>query len=247
MSISTAEELAAMRRVGRVVAETIAHLTGVVQPGMTTRELDEEAKTILAGRGARSAPQDHYRFPGTTCLSVNDEIVHGVPGDRVIGPADLVKIDVTAELDGFIADAAVTVPMPKASRTARRLAACAREAFEQARRVARAGIPVTAIGATVERVVRAHGFRVVRELTGHGVGRAIHEPPDVPNWDVPGHAAQLHDGLVIALEPIIAADAVRVVTAPDGWTLRTHNGALAAHFEHTLIIRDGAPEVLTAH
>ena len=246
MSIETAEELAGMRRVGRLVGETIAHLERTIVPGMTTRELDAEAQKFLADRGGVSAPKVHYRFPGTTCLSVNDEIVHGVPGARVIAASDLVKIDVTAQLDGFIADAAVTVPMPDAPHVARRLAACARDAFTQALRAARAGQPVSAIGAIVERVVRGRGFRVVRELSGHGVGRAIHETPDVPNWPQPGRADRLHEGLVIAMEPIIAAGPARIVTDADGWTLRTHNGALAAHHEHTLVVRKGTPMLLTA-
>src|SRR5690606_29038774 len=188
MSIETAEQLAGMTRAGRVVAETVAHLARTVRPGMTTGELDAEAERFLAGRGARSAPELHYGFPGTTCLSVNDEIVHGVPGNRRIGAADLVKIDVTAQVDGYIADSAVSVPMPDAPPVARRLAACAREAFTQALRAVRAGHPVSGIGAVVERVVRRRGFRVLRELAGHGVGRAIHEPPDVPNWPQPGRA-----------------------------------------------------------
>ena len=245
MSIETVEQLAGMTRAGRVVAETVAHLARTVRPGMTTGELDAEAERFLAERGGQSAPKLHYRFPGTTCLSVNDEIVHGVPGDRAIGAADLVKIDVTAQVDGYIADSAVSVPMPDAPPVARHLAACAREAFTQALRAVRAGRPVSGIGAVVERVVRQRGFRVLRELAGHGVGRAIHEPPDVPNWPQPGRA-MLRDGMVIALEPIIAAGQARVVTDPDGWTLRTHNGTLAAHYEHTLVVREGAPLVLTA-
>ncbi len=245
MSIDTAEELAGMRRVGRLVAETLAHLERTVAPGMTTGELDAAAEEFLADRGGQSAPKVHYRFPGTTCLSVNDEIVHGVPGRRVIAATDLVKIDVTAELDGFIADAAITVPMPEAPHVARRLAACARDAFAQALRAVRAGQPVSAVGAIVDRVVRRRGFRVVRELSGHGVGRAIHERPDVPNWPQPG-TGTLHDQLVIAMEPIISASPARVITDADGWTLRTHNGALAAHHEHTLLVQRGRPLILTA-
>ena len=246
MSISSDKELAGMRQVGALVRDVLAHLRRRLEPGMTTAELDAEALRFLTSRGARSAPQMQYRFPGATCLSVNDEIVHGVPGPRVVQRSDLVKIDVTAELDGFIADAAISVPMPDAPEEARRLADCAREAFAGAMAAVRAGGRVSGIGAAVDRAVRARGYRVVRELTGHGVGRAIHEPPDVPNFAVAGRQDRLHRGLVIAVEPIIAARSARPVTDPDGWTLRTHNGALAAHFEHTVVVTQGEPEILTA-
>jgi methionyl aminopeptidase len=246
VSISSAEELAGMRQVGALVRDLLAHLQRRLEPGMTTGDLDADAARFLAARGAASAPQTLYAFPGATCLSVNDEIVHGVPSRRVVTATDLVKIDVTAQLDGFIADAAVSVPMPGASEEARHLAACAREAFTLAMTVVRAGALVSRIGGIVDRTVRARGFRVVRELTGHGVGRAIHEPPDVPNIPMARRTDRLTRGLVIAVEPIIAARQAHVVTAADGWTLRTHNGALAAHYEHTVIVTDGEPEILTA-
>jgi len=246
VSIDNESELAGMRRVGRLVAETLRVMKTAVRPGMTTAELDAEGERFLRSRGARSAPQLTYAFPGFTCISVNDEIVHGVPGARALAPGDLVSIDVTAELDGFIADAAVTVGLPPVGDTARRLVRAARAAFVRAMRVATAGVPVAEIGRAIEGEVARRGFAVVRELSGHGVGRRIHEPPDVPNFYDTRTRGTLTDGLVLAVEPIIAAAPSRLVEARDGWTLRTATRVLAAHHEHTVMITSGRPEILTA-
>jgi methionyl aminopeptidase len=246
MSIETAEELAALRRVGRVVAETLAEARRRLVPGMTTAELDAIGEAVFARHGARSAPRDDYGFPGCLCLSVNDEAVHGIPGDLVLAAGDLVKVDVTAELDGYLADACVSLPVGAVDRPTERLRATADAALRRALTLARAGLPLRELGAAVERLVEARGFSVLRDLTGHGTGRAIHEPPTVPSWDAPWARGVLTEGLVMTIEPIIAAGGREVVTAADGWTVRTADGARSAHAEHTVVITRGAPLVLTA-
>src|SRR5256885_6750708 len=211
------------------------------RPGLSTAQLDAIGAAFLRKHGARSAPQLSYGFPGFTCISVNEQIVHGVPGPRVLAPGDIVKIDVTAELDGFVADAAITVTLPPVTAEARRLRKCAHRAFAQAMTVAHAGTPIREIGRVVEEEVKRHDFAVVREMCGHGVGRSIHETPSVPNYYSMLTPGVLTDGMVLAVEPIISARPARVVEEPDGWTLRTHNGSLAAHYEHTVVIRSGEP------
>jgi methionyl aminopeptidase len=245
MTISSAADLASMQRVGRLVAETIREMRAAVAPGITTGDLDAIAERFARRHGARSAPQLAYDFPGFTCISVNEEIVHGIPGARALQPGDVVKLDVTLELDGYMADSAATVIVPPASIEARQLQRCARAAFNSALRLARTGHRVSDLGGAVEAEVRRHGFFVVRELVGHGIGRRIHEDPQVPNYTDPRARAPLTEGLVIALEPMVTAAHARVVEEPDGWTMRTHNRALAVHHEHTIVIRAGRPIVLT--
>jgi methionyl aminopeptidase len=187
-----------------------------------------------------------YRFPAATCISVNDEIVHGIPSGRVLRDGDLVKLDVTAEKGGYMADAALTVGVGTITTEAEALADCAERALAAGLAAARAGRRVRDIGRAVSRVVRTDGFHVVRALTGHGIGRSIHEDPLVPNVDDPAHDATLTDGLVITIEPIIAATSGEMVEADDGWTIVTADRGLAAHAEQTLVIRDGAPLIVTA-
>lgn len=245
MTIRTEDELRGMQRVGALVARTLDVMQAAVRPGITTAHLDALARDFAEGQGARSAPQLTYGFPGFTCISVNDEIVHGIPGPRMLSDGDLVTLDVTLELDGFMADSARTVACGTAPRGSAQLLRTAREALEAGLGAARLGRRVRDVGAAVERCVRANGGRVFRELCGHGIGRALHEEPEVPNWDDPQATMLLHEGLVLAVEPMLSARAARVVEAGDGWTYRTHNGALAVHEEHTIVVRDGAPLVLT--
>lgn len=246
MTISSKDDLAGMTRVGRLVGEAIREMKAAVRPGMTTAELDAVGAGWLRRQGARSAPQLTYNFPGFNLISVNEQVVHGVPGPRRLEPGDVVKIDVTAELGGYIADAAVTVVLPPISPTARKLKRCVRAAFEQGLSVARPGNRVSEIGRVVDKEVRRYGFTVLRNLCGHGVGRTIHEAPSVPNFYDPGMRDVLTEGMVIALEPMISAEPARTVREPDGWTIRTHNRSLAAHYEHTVVISRGQPLVLTA-
>jgi methionyl aminopeptidase len=246
VTISSNSDLAGLRRVGALVAKALREMELQARPGLTTHELDAIGATLLRRHGARSAPQLSYGFPGFTCISVNDQIVHGVPGSRVLAPGDVVKIDVTAELDGFVADAAITVTLPPVSAEARRLRKCAQRAFARAMEVTRAGTPIREIGRAVQSEVERDNFSVVREMCGHGVGRTIHEQPSVPNFYSMLTRGLLSEGMVIAVEPIISARACRVVEEADGWTLRTHNGSLAAHYEHTVVVRQGEPLVVTA-
>ncbi|WP_293909975.1 type I methionyl aminopeptidase [Deinococcus sp.] len=245
MTITTQAELAGMQRAGQVVAETLRTLQAAVRPGVTLAELDALAGAVFARYGAQSAPRMTYGAPVNVFISVNDDIVHGLPTTVPIRGGDVVSIDVTPYLDGFIADAAVTVAVPPASPVALRLIDCAEAAFGAAMRVARAGRPVNVIGQAVETEVRRRGFQVLRELTGHGVGRAIHEEPTVVAQ--PHNRQRLCEGLVIAVEPLISAGRSPLTrTRPDGWTIRTRDGGLAAHFGHTVMMTAGRPLILTA-
>jgi methionyl aminopeptidase len=246
MSIETPEQLDALKAAGRVVADAIRAMRARARPGVTTAELDDIGARIFAKAGARSGPQLDYGFPGTNCISVNDEAVHGIPGKRQLKHGDLVKLDVTAELDGFYADACVSVTVGRANCSTRRLADVSRRALSDALRVARPGVPLNEIGHTVETTVTRHGYSICRDLMGHGIGRRIHEPPNIPNYHNPRFSQPLTAGLVITIEPIIAAGNGSVRDAGDGWTLKTRDGSYAAHSEHTIVITDGAPIILTS-
>ena len=246
MTIGSARDLEGMRAVGKLVAQTLREMRAAIEPGMTTEQLDEVGARFLRKHGARSAPQLTYDFPGFNCISVNDEIVHGVPGARLLEPGDVVKIDVTAELDGYIADAAITVVLPPVSTAAHNLTQSAQAAFKQAMKVAAAGVRISELGRAVESEVKRWGHTVVHEMCGHGVGRALHEAPSVPNFFSPFTPGTLAEGLVIAVEPIICETPSPVFEDDDGWTIRTATGCLAAHYEHTIVIHNGRPELLTA-
>jgi methionyl aminopeptidase len=246
MSIETQEELEGMKRAGRIVRIALERMRRAVRPGVSTSELDRIAGEALKEHGARSAPRLVYGFPGEALISVNDEAVHGVPGPRRLRSGDVVKLDVTVEKDGYMADAAVTLPVGAVSDSRRRLIAAAKAAFERAMEVARVGNLVRDIGGAVEAEVRGRGFNVVRDLAGHGIGRTIHEAPSVPNFYDARMRQPLTEGLVIAVEPIVAERSGRTVDAGDGWTVRTADGGFAAHYEHTIVITRGAPLVLTA-
>jgi methionyl aminopeptidase len=246
VSIDSPEELAALRAAGRVVAETLREMARRVRPGVTTRELDDVAGRVFAAHGARSGPQLDYDFPGVTCISVDDECVHGIPGKRRLREGDLVKLDVTAELDGFYADSCVSVSVGRPRSLAAALAHASQSALASGLDAARAGAPLNAIGAAIERTVHDAGFSVCADLIGHGIGRKIHEPPDVPSYFDPALTRPLTDGLVITIEPIIAAGNGQVRSTRDGWTVRTADRSTSAHFEHTIVVREGAPIVLTA-
>src|ERR1700680_659500 len=246
MSINEPDELAGMRAAGAVVHLMLEAMREEVRPGITTAELDEVGAGVMRQQGAQSAPALVYQFPGVSCISLNDEAVHGIPGERALQSGDLVKLDVTVEKDGFMADAAVTVPVGEVTEERQNLIACAESAFAKAMLVARAGFRVWEIGRAVEREVRRSGFSVIRDLAGHGIGRTIHEEPRVPNFPDPGANQILTEGLVITVEPIIAAGSGRTFVAADQWTIVTADHKPSAHYEHTLVITKGAPMLLTA-
>jgi methionyl aminopeptidase len=247
MSIDTPADLAGLKRAGAVVAATLRELRRHVRPGITTRELDDVAARVFARHGARSGPILAYDFPGAICISVNDEAVHGIPGPRRLRDGDVVKLDVTAELDGYYADACISVPVGKPRPATARMVTAAQVALRKGIDVARAGAPRNAIGAAVEREVERRGFTVLRELTGHGIGTSLHEAPTVFNFHDPADDEPLTEGLVITIEPMIAAGDTEVRQLDDGWTLVTDGGSRSAHMEHTLVVRrDAPPLVLTA-
>lgn len=246
MTIQTEAELKGLQTAGRVAAETLEAMRRAVRPGITTAEIDDVAREVLDRHGARSAPALVYDFPKSTCISVNEEVVHGIPGPRVLAPGDVVKLDVTVEKDGFMADTACTVVVEPRASEARRLAGCAKQAFRDALSVARAGELVNRVGKVVETTVRSQGFSVIPQLCGHGIGRTIHEGPQVPNSFDPRYRERFDDGMVVTIEPIITSGAGKVETLSDGWTVTTKDRTLAAHYEHTMVITRGRPILLTA-
>lgn len=246
MSIESDSDWTGLQHVGHIAHLTLDALEQQVRPGITTADLDSVAASVFAQHDARSAPALVYGFPGTVLISINDEVVHGVPGPRRLRRGDLVKLDVTVEQGGYVADSARTVLVESGTELAHRLKACAAAAFSAALLVARAGSRVNSIGRAVEQEVRRRGFAVIRSLTGHGVGRTIHEPPSVPNYYDPRQQDVLAEGLVLTIEPIISAGSGQVSEGQDGWTICTRDGSLAAHHEHTIVITRDRPVILTA-
>jgi len=246
MSIRSQAQFEKLRVIGRIVRMALDAAANAVRPGITTAELDAVGSRVLQEHGAESAPPKVYGFPGALCISVNDEAIHGIPGGRTLEAGDLVKLDLVAEKDGFYADAAVTVAAGEAGETARSLIRCAESAFRLGANEAREGNRVSDIGRAVERETRRCGFQVMRELCGHGVGRTIHEQPSIPNYYDPRFRARLTEGLVITIEPILAAGSGRGELQNDQWTILTADRSLSAHYEHTVVITKGAPILLTA-
>jgi methionyl aminopeptidase len=246
MSIDHPSQLEALKAAGKIVRLMLERMKEHVRPGVTTKELDEIGAEVMEKNGARSAPSTVYGFPGTNCISVNDEAVHGIPSGRILSEGDLVKLDVTIEKDGFMADAAETVPVGRVDEIKLKLMTCARKAFEKSLAAAKAGNRVNEIGRMVEREVRRNGFFVIRELEGHGIGRTIHEPPSVPNFADPRACQILKNGMVLTVEPIIAAGVGNIILDKDGWTIRTTDRSPSAHYEHTMVITAGQPILLTA-
>lgn len=234
-----------MRRAGRVVATVLKTLSQQVRPGMKTKELDIVATRELERLGAKSSFKGYRGFPATLCVSVNDEIVHGIPGERTLNEGDIVSLDFGAIVMGFQGDAAVTVGVGEISPQARRLM----ETTEQALMAGIAAACVRGrlgdISAAIQNAAESRGFSIVREYTGHGIGRAMHEDPLVPNFGLPGQGPVLKKGMTFALEPMVSTGDWHTRLEKDNWTVRTADGSLAAHFEHTIAITNGEPEVLT--
>jgi methionyl aminopeptidase len=246
MSIESAEELAGMERAGKVTRAVLDAMKTAVRPGISTRELDEVGATVMRNMGGRSAPKLVYSFPGENCISVNEEIVHGIPGERRLINGDLVKLDVTVEVGGFMADACETVGVGSIKKESKRLIDCAFRAFQSGLSAVRPGARAFDIGKAIHKTVNADGYSVVRNLSGHGIGRTIHERPTIPNDFDPRCSDILSQGLVFTIEPLIAVGTPKTVTLKDGWTVRTRDRSLAAHYENTVLVtRDGA-RILTA-
>lgn len=247
MCIESAADLNGLLEIGKIVAETLRSMRERIRPGMTTKELDMLGWKVLQRHKARPAPLLTYGFPGMACISTNDEAAHGIPGERIIRPGDIVKIDVSAERDGYFADAAITVLIPPVAPLHQRLHDCAKAAFDAALAVAQANTPLNRIGLAAETTVRRQGFHIIRELPGHGVGRALHESPKyVPMFYSRRDKMRLADGLVITIEPHISAGSSKIVSDADGWTLKTQDGSMAAAYEHTIVITKDEPLIITA-
>ena len=236
-----------MRAAGRAVRFAFDAMKRAVRPGITTRELDEIGAEALAERGARSAPQAFYDFPGATCISLNEEAAHGIPGDRRLVAGDLINIDVSAVLDGYVADMGQSFAVTEASPAQRRLVEAVERAVHSAMSVMVADAPLNVIGATVSRLAAETGYRIIENLGSHGLGRSLHEPPSYVPIDNPSDRRVLDEGLVLTLEPFFSDRARWVEEASDGWTLEVPKGVLVAQYEHTFVIqRDAPPLVVTA-
>ncbi len=246
MTIVRLDDLIGLKRVGALVARARDTMLAAARPGMTTAELDEVGRRVLEQGGARSAPKLVYDFPGHTCVSVNDEAAHGVPRDRPLADGDLLNVDVSAELDGYFADTGASRVVGRGDDEARRLCATTRRALHDALAEVVTGAPLNRIGRAVERRARQGGFAVLADLCGHGVGRSIHEPPQVSNTYEPRDRRVLREGWVLAIEPLLTTGATSVRTDPDGWTLRTPDRSRVAQFEHTIVVTRQGPIVLTA-
>ncbi len=234
-----------LRTIGGIVATVLGRLVAAARPGVTTADLDRLAGDSLRELGAEATPRKEYGFPGRLCISVNDEVVHGIPGQRLLSPGDLVKFDLTADRRGYVADATRMALLAPADPEAVRLADTAREICHAAVGSARAGTRLEDLGRFIEAAARERGFAVFREFCGHGVGRHTHEEPEVPNYPDSRNRTVLRKGMVIAIEPILAAGRPMTKRRADGWTMVTTDGALSAHYEETVIIgRDGA-EIVT--
>lgn len=251
ITLKTPQETAKMREAGRIVAEMLAACRAAVRPGVTTGELDRIASDVLKRNGATSNFKGYGvpvlpPFPGVICTSVNEQVVHGIPGKRRLKEGEIVSIDAGAIVEGWHADAAVTVPVGQVSAQAAQLIAVTDEALRRAIGAAVVGKRLGDIGAAVQRFVEAQGFSVVRNYVGHGIGRAMHEEPQVPNYGAPERGLQIKEGLCIAIEPMVNVGGPQTRTLPDQWTVVTADGSLSAHFEHTLWCTAAGPVVLTA-
>jgi len=246
MSITTEKDLEALRKIGKIVARCLLHMQKQLEPGITTGELDSLGGRFLELHGARSAPKLTYNFPGYTCISVNEEAAHGIPGSKVLNAGDLVNIDVSAELDGYFADTGGSAIIPPETKLHLRICAAAKQALKNAMREARAGAKLNRIGHAIESEAIRNGFTVIENLGSHGVGRALHEEPGFIAGYYDRHDQRvLKENQVITIEPFISSGAREVHDNGDGWTLVTKSGQFTAQFEHTLVITKGAPLIMT--
>jgi methionyl aminopeptidase len=238
-------EIERMAAANALVAQILAELAAVAAPGVTTRDLDALAERRIREAGARPAFKGYRGYPATLCASVNEEVVHGIPSDRKLVEGDIVSLDMGVVLDGYYGDAAVTVGIGRISPDAARLLEVTQAALAEAIATVRVGARVSDISHAVQRVVEANGFSVVREFVGHGIGTALHEEPQIPNYGEPGRGPRLAEGMVLAIEPMVNAGKPGVKVLADGWTAVTKDGSLSAHFEHTVAVTARGPRILT--
>ena len=246
VEVKSPSELATMRQAGAVVADILVLLSGMVKPGMTTGEIDKIAREELKKRGAKPAFLNYHGFPGAICLSINHEVVHGIPSDkRALKDGDIIGVDFGCVIDRFYGDSAVTVGVGKISDEAAALIRVTRESLEKGIAAVKAGARIGDIGAAVQTHAEAHGYGVVREFVGHGIGRALHEEPPIPNYGKAGTGARLKAGMTIAIEPMVNLGSADVETLGDGWTAVTKDRKLSAHFEHTVAVTETGFDILT--
>lgn len=245
--IKTNEQLERMRVACRITALARRAAYDAVAPGVTTDDIDRIVRKTIEEAGAKPSFLGYGGFPASACVSINDEVIHGIPSKkRVVRSGDIVKIDVGAYIGGFHGDCACTVPCGEVSEEAKRLIEVTRQSFYEGIKFAREGCRVSDISAAVQAYAQANGFSVVRSFVGHGVGRQLHESPEVPNFGRPGHGVRLQRGMTLAVEPMVNAGVYDVRVLSDGWTVKTKDGKLSAHYENTIAITDGEPEILTA-
>ncbi|MBI3087576.1 MAG: type I methionyl aminopeptidase [Candidatus Omnitrophica bacterium] len=245
IELKTPEEVARMRKAGAVVARLLDFLIPRVEPGLTTKELDRAAQAFLKSQGAEPAFLGYRGFPACICVSVNEEVVHGIPGERTIQAGDIVSLDVGAKLGGYYGDAAATVPVGRVRPEALRLIEVTKRSLERAIELATPAHRLSDISSAVQETVEREGFAVVRDFVGHGIGRAMHEDPPIPNYGPPNRGPRLTPGMVLAIEPMVTMGGWEVEVLDDGWTAVTADRAWAAHFEHTVAVTEQGPEVLT--
>lgn len=246
IELKSRDEIERIREASGIVHDVLAELAGAVAPGVTTAELDRLAEARTRERGAIPAFKGYQGYPASLCISVNEEVVHGIPSPRrVLRQGDIVGLDFGVVYRGFFGDSARSVPVGTVSAEAQRLLEATRQALERAIAAAVAGARLGDVGAAVQTLVESQGFSVVRDFVGHGIGRRLHEPPQVPNFGVAGTGPRLRPGMVLALEPMVNAGGPDVVTLEDGWTAVTADGSLSAHFEHTVAVTENGPEILS--
>ena len=245
VTVKTGEQLAKMRRAGRVVAEMLDACSAAARPGITTKDLDKVAREVLSRRKAKSNFLNYHGYPAVICASPNNVIVHGIPGDYRLQDGDIISIDCGAIIDGWHGDAARTIPVGDISEDARKLLRVTEESLWAGIQHVRKGAHLLDIGHAVQTVAEGAGFSVVREYVGHGIGRAMHEEPQVPNYGEPGRGIKLKVGHVFAVEPMVNMGGADTQLNDDGWTVITADGSLSAHFEHSVAVTDDGPEVLT--
>lgn len=244
--IKSEPEIASMRQAGKIVAGVLEMLRSELKPGMKTKELDDIAARELEKLGAKASFKGYHGFPASLCVSINDEVVHGIPGSRVIKDGDIVSLDFGAIFDGFQGDSAITVGVGKTSSEAKRLMETTEAALKAGISAAYDGARLGDISAAIQEYTESRGYSVVREYTGHGIGRELHEDPQIPNFGLAGTGPELKKGMTLAIEPMVNAGDWRTKVGRDKWLVFTADGSLSAHFEHTIAITDGEPEVLTA-
>ena len=246
ITLKSSHEIDLMRRSGKITAAARALAGEMVKPGVTTQEINDAVERFIRQQGAVPSFLHYNGYPASACISVNDEIIHGIPGKRVLQEGDIVSVDVGAYIGGFHGDCAATFPCGRISPEAQRLIDVTRQSFFEGIRFAREGQRLQDISAAVQTYVERNGFSVVREYVGHGVGAKMHESPEIPNYGRPGHGPRLLRGMTLAVEPMVNAGSAAITQLSDGWTVKTADGKWAAHYENTILITDGAPEILTA-